>query len=143
MTVHFLKPALQIQDIYEFTQRQQIRMKQIDGKAAYPVYTSRRPARQNDLLNNGSVYWIVKNHIQCRQAIHDILEIPGENGEKPAYVLLCDPQLIRTWPQPQRAFQGWRYLEPAKAPADIGPVRAEDTPPPPDMAKLLLEAGLL
>ena len=30
------------------------------------------------------------------------------------------PDMVRTIPRPKSPFQGWRYLDPKDAPADIG-----------------------
>ena len=132
-----------MQDVYSFAQRQKMFHMKQNGNIVYPVWTSRRPARMQELLDGGSVYWVVKNQIQCRQRILDITDHHEDGSEKPAYLLLCDPQLIRTRPMAKKAFQGWRYLENDKAPADIGPVYAEDEAPPEDMARDLRAAGLL
>lgn len=143
MTVHFLKPALRTHDIYDFAARQQQWYTHHDGLIVYPVWTSRRPARQKELLDGGSVYWIVKNQVQCRQDIWDIKEVHDDQDSKPSYLLLCNPALIRTEGLPRRAFQGWRYLEPDAAPRDLGALAAGDVPPPDDMEPDLRAAGLL
>lgn len=109
---------------------------------AFPVWTSRKPARVNDLINGGSVYWIVKNQIQLRQEILGIEDITQE-GEKTSYLIMCSPDLIRTQPIARRPFQGWRYLEPSNAPKDLGPVGEVQDVIDPEMEKDLREAGLL
>lgn len=40
--------------------------------------------------------------------------------------LVYAPQLIKVRLQPRRPFQGWRYLKPEDAPADIGPWTGEE-----------------
>lgn len=149
MIVNLLKPALRAEDIYDFAARQKkFLMSREDSHGYYeivfPVWTSRRPARVNDLLNGGSVYWIIKKHITCRQVICDFVELEPEPGEEnPSYLILCDPKLIRTELFPKRPFQGWRYLEPKDAPADIGEFDEEEERPPPEMEKDLTDLGLL
>lgn len=143
MSVNLLKPALGINDIYEFAGRQQLRQIPYKGEMVYPVWTSRKPAREKELLDGGSVYWIVKKQIQCRQKIIAIEKYEDKSDEKPSYLILCEPQLIRVQPVTKRPFQGWRYLEADNAAPDIGKVYVEDEPPPPKMERELREAGLL
>ena len=149
MTINLLKPALRVEDIHDFAQRQKnFLMRHEDGQILFPVWTSRRPARVDDLLNGGSVYWIIKKHIACRQEIMDFVELPPEKKneegtEKPAYLILCDPKLICTENIPKRPFQGWRYLDPKDAPKDLGAFDETEDRPPPEMEKELSELGLL
>lgn len=114
-----------------------------EGRTVYPVWTSRKPTRENDLIDGGSVFWIVKGLVQCRQSIWDIIDYQDEGDEKPSFLILCDPQLIRTQGLPRKPFQGWRYLTPDKAPPDIGPLDVTEERPPAEMEKALREAGLL
>lgn len=143
MSVNILKPALRVNDVYEFAGRQRQWYMDYRGQIVYPVWTSRKPAREKELLEGGSVFWIVKKQIQCRQSIIAIEPYEGAEGEKPSYLILCETQLMRTQMQKKKPFQGWRYLEPDNAPADIAEIHIGDEPPPPKMEKDLREAGLL
>lgn len=145
MTINLLKPAVQADDIYDFAERQKnFLVRHEDGQILFPVWTSRRPARADDLVNGGSVYWIIKRHIACRQAIIDFVELPPDDKrEKPAYLIMADPVLIRTQAIPKRPFQGWRYLKPQDSPADIGRLDEHEDRPPPEMEAELLRLGLL
>lgn len=143
MSVHLLKPALGIQDLYEFAVRQKARWMDHDGRLVYPVWTSRKPQRAEELLDGGSLYWIVKKQILCRQAVLDIIPYQQEGDEKPSYLILCSPDLVRTQSVKKKPFQGWRYLEAENAPADQGVLRVDDQPPPPALEKILREAGLI
>ena len=62
-------------------------------------------------------------------------------------LLTLDPELVRTWPKPWRAFQGWRYLSPEEAPADLGQATGGaaggEADMPPEMLVELRELGLL
>lgn len=143
MIVHLLKPALRCADIYEFAARQSQWHMQHKGRTVYPVWTSRKPTRENDLIEGGSVFWIIKGAVQCRQSVLDIIDYQDEGDEKPSFLILCDPQLVRTQGLPRKPFQGWRYLEADKAPPDIGPLSADDERPPPEIEGALKQAGLL
>ena len=57
--------------------------------------------------------------------------------------LVLDPEVVRTQWQPRRAFQGWRYLKPADAPADLGKGARGIAELPPKLRTELAELGLL
>jgi hypothetical protein len=81
------------------------------------VHTRQTPKRAAEMLGGGSLYWVFKGMILARQPIRGV-ETLGEGAQKRCEILL-DDALIRTEPQPRRAFQGWRYLEAKDAPADL------------------------
>ena len=81
-------------------------------------HTRMVPKRREDLLNGGSIYWVVKGLIQVRQAIVEVRQITDRGGRK-ACELVFDPTLVPVEPVPKRPFQGWRYLQPDDAPADL------------------------
>jgi len=143
MTIHLLKPALQVNDLYEFATRQKSRWMKHEGQTVYPVWTSRKPVREDALLDGGSVFWIIKKQIQCRQSVLSIIPYEAGADEKPSYLILCSTELMRVEPVRKKPFQGWRYLEPDNAPLDRGMLMVMDEPPPPQMEKALREAGLL
>ena len=80
------------------------------------------PKRADDVLAGGSLYWVIKGTILVRQRIVAIDTVIDEHGERCG--LYLDPELVRTAPAPKRAFQGWRYLEPKDAPADLDSLRS-------------------
>ena len=101
------------------------------------VHTRQTPKRAAELLEGGSLYWVFKGVILIRQPIAAI-ETVGEGAQRRCEILLAEA-MIPTAPQPRRAFQGWRYLEPADAPVDFGDAAAGDLPV--DLARRLREAG--
>ena len=76
------------------------------------------PKRRDELLDGGSLYWVIKGLVRCRQNLVGIEVFRGEDGIQRCDLLL-DPELVTVVPQPRRPFQGWRYLTPADAPADL------------------------
>jgi len=76
------------------------------------------PRQVDGLLDQGSIYWVIKGWIQVRQTILDIREIQDRQGRK-ACELVFDPELIKVEPTRKRPFQGWRYLKPKDAPGDL------------------------
>ena len=76
------------------------------------------PKRAEEILEGGSLYWVIKRVIQCRQRIISLDEVRDADGTKRCAIVM-DPEIVRTNPSPKRPFQGWRYLEPADAPPDL------------------------
>jgi len=76
------------------------------------------PRREAELLEGGSIYWVIKGVVQSCQRIIRLDEVIGEDGIRRCGIVL-DPRLYHTHPQPKRPFQGWRYLKPEDAP-EIG-----------------------
>ena len=109
-----------------------------------PLHRTRMfPKRRDEILESGgSIYWVIKGQIRCRQKILDIVR-EETTGEKPMTVLWLDAQLIRTRPRRFRAFQGWRYFEGTEAPEDTG-LSGEDLAVMPRALRVELEQlGLL
>lgn len=99
------------------------------------------PKREAEVTAGGSLYWVIKGVILCRQRIIRLDEVTGADG-----ILRCglvmDPQVIRTEPAPRRPFQGWRYLPPEDSPPDLPEGRTGDSALPEDVALALAEIGL-
>ncbi len=94
------------------------------------------PRREAELLEGGSIFWVIKGVVQSCQKIIRLEEVIGEDGIRRCGMVL-DPQLFHTHPQPRRPFQGWRYLKPEDAPEIGTPYKAgEETLP------LALQSGL-
>lgn len=106
------------------------------------VHTTRMvPKRKNEIMLGGSIYWVIKGHIQARQRITDIELFKDETGVRKCHLVL-DPDLHLTTPFPRRAFQGWRYLPPSDAPPDdIYGAQLSDMPR--SMRQDLITLGLL
>ena len=103
------------------------------------IYTRNRPRRAAEVLDGGSIYWVIRDHIRVRQLVTGFQDMREEGGRR--YCLIAvDPQLVPTVPRPYRPFQGWRYLVPADAPPDLPPGRE---PPPDSMLAELRALGLL
>jgi len=100
------------------------------GLDARPRHVTRNmPKRGEELLAGGSLYWVMGRQIRARQRIRAIEREAGDSGRRGA-VLVLDPELVLTHPVPRRVFQGWRYLQPEDAPADLAAVGSgeEDLP---------------
>ncbi|AZO14560.1 MULTISPECIES: DUF1489 family protein [unclassified Mesorhizobium] len=113
------------------------------GEPAEHWHTTRMvPTRGSEITDGGSLYWVIKGSVQCRQLITEIRPFTDAEGIGRCHLVL-DPEVVRTDWQPRRAFQGWRYLKPADAPADLGKGRAALAEMPPKLRLELAELGLL
>lgn len=99
------------------------------------------PKRADEVLNGGSLYWVIKGVIQARQRILRLDEVIGQDGIRRCAIIL-DDDLIRTQPARRRPFQGWRYFDPDAAPADLTQARATDSDLPPELRAALAEIGI-
>jgi hypothetical protein len=113
------------------------------GEPAEQFHTTRMvPTRTAELLDGGSLYWVIKAQVQCRQRVLDIRPFVDHEGIGRCHLVL-EPKVIRTEWQPRRAFQGWRYLKEADAPRDLGSSSAAQMALPPQLRQELAELGLL
>jgi hypothetical protein len=107
-----------------------------------PVHVTRMwPKRADEVLDGGSLYWVVKGLVLARQRILGLEERRGADGILRC-ALVLDREMVRTEAQPRRAFQGWRYLDPKDAPRDLRAGRSTQEPLPPQLLTALAEIGL-
>ena len=84
-------------------------MPQAQGPDGLPRHITRMwPKREKEILSGGSIFWVFKGVIQCRQKIVRFDEVFGEDGIRRCAIVL-EPKLYRTVQAPKRPFQGWRY----------------------------------
>ncbi len=144
MTIHLLRMAAGVEDLAQMQAivKGETRADRKLGPVV-SIYTRNWPKRAAELLDGGSVYSVIRSVIQVRRRVLDIREWKDSDGSAYCRIVL-DPQLIRVMPTPQKPFQGWRYLDPLKAPRDLGVMRdMEQDNLPDDMAQELKELGLL
>jgi len=90
------------------------------------------PRRHQEVIDGGSMYWVISGNMLVRQRIVDIIEDRRDNGEA-CTGLLLDPTLVPLAGRPTKPFQGWRYLRPEEAPQDLAVApraKGEDALPP-------------
>jgi len=113
------------------------------GGDGLPRHVTRMwPKREKEILNGGSIYWVIKGVIQCRQRILRLDEVIGHDGIRRCAIVL-EPELIRTVQATKRPFQGWRYLKPEDSPADLPEGRENEEALPPELAGALADIGVL
>ncbi|MBL4918797.1 DUF1489 family protein [Szabonella alba] len=110
-----------------------------EGRAVHVTRMS--PKREAELLEGGSLYWIIKGVILARQRLTGLEERRGEDGIRRC-ALILDAPVIRTEAAPRRPFQGWRYIDANDAPRDLPKGREHETALPEDLARALAEIGL-
>lgn len=105
--------------------------------------TLQRPKREAELLDGGSLYWVIKGVIQARQRLTGFDDGRKEDGS-PCCRLLLDPEIVPVRPVPRKAFQGWRYLDAEDAPPDLKSGRHDGLERmPPHMRKELAQLCLI
>ena len=145
MTVHLVKLCVGCDSIEDLAAWQKKRLADQRRKGVKkPVLrhvTRNTPKRGAELIDGGSIYWVIKGVIRVRQRIVDMKAVVSD-GE-PHCALILDRKLVRVVPRGMRAFQGWRYLEASAAPADLGERKDGLVDMPPQMVDELRELGLL
>ena len=100
------------------------------------------PKREAEILNGGSIYWVIKGSILARQVVRRLDEYIGADGIRRCAIVL-DPQIIRTQASLRRPFQGWRYLTAEDAPMDLPEGREHEDALPFELNQALAEIGVL
>lgn len=145
MHVHLIKLCVGIESVAHLSERQQFRLSKLEaeGGACELFHRTRQmPRRRDEIVDGGSIYWVIKGVIQVRQRITDLREIRCEDGIRRCDIIL-DPKLAITRPRPRRAFQGWRYLSAEDAPKDLTTSDSDFNALPEAMRSELIELGLV
>ena len=113
------------------------------GEAVEHFHTTRMvPTRAAELVDGGSLYWVIKGSVQCRQRLLEVRPFVDGEGISRCHLML-EPVVVRTDWQPRRPFQGWRYLKQKEAPLDLGKGRKGVAEMPVKLRQELTELGLL
>lgn len=121
MTIHLQKLSVGSESIQTLAEWQLhiAARRAANGQSAVHEHVTRMFPKQSDaLLDGGSIYWVIKGQIQCRNPIIGLEEVRGSDGIRRCAVLMT-PTPIPVIPTPKRPFQGWRYLKPSDAPKDL------------------------
>jgi len=120
MTLHLIKLCVGADSVEDLAQWQKKRLAELKKKGRKPelVHVTRQtPKRAEELLDGGSLYWVIKGSIAARQKLVDIRPARSQDGV-PRCGLVYDSEIIPTLRRANRPFQGWRYLKPQDAPPD-------------------------
>lgn len=113
--LHLMKLAVGVRDPAHLAALQEGR-----ARTAPPLrhVTRNRPRRAAEVLDGGSLYWVIGGMLVVRQLIRDITAEDGADGVART-ALVLDPVLVPVAGRPMQPFQGWRYLRPEAAPPDL------------------------
>ncbi|MBL8669250.1 MAG: DUF1489 domain-containing protein [Alphaproteobacteria bacterium] len=145
MPLHIMKLAVGAESAASIAAYQKRRLADARkaGKKHLWVRTRHRPKREEDVLDGGSLYWVIKGIMRVRQRIVGFDTVRDAEGVPECHILV-DPALVAVLPTPRRPFQGWRYLEAADAPADLSAAGSADGDAlPPELVVELRQLGLL
>ena len=139
--IHLVKLSVGSETVEDMSEWQTTRRAQTDD--GLPGHITRMwPKREQALLNGGSIFWVIKGFLQCRQRILRLDEVIGSDGIRRCAIVL-DPQIIRTTSAKKRPFQGWRYLPVSDAPIDLAAQRENEDQLPPELANALADIGVV
>jgi len=139
--IHLVKLSVGSETVEDMSEWQTTRRAQTDD--GLPRHITRMwPKREQALLNGGSIFWVIKGFLQCRQRILRLDEMIGSDGIRRCAIVL-DPQIFRTTSAKKRPFQGWRYLPVSDAPIDLAAQRENEDQLPPELANALADIGVV
>jgi hypothetical protein len=145
MTVHLIKLCVGCDTASELAEWQAEHLAKMQKAGKTPEHchrTLQTPRRREEILDGGSLYWVIKGFVLVRQRVLDLRADVRGDGIACCGIVL-DPELVTTRAHPRRAFQGWRYLEAADAPPDARGLVDERDDLPPGMREALRELRLI
>src|SRR5882762_4846126 len=107
MTLHLIKLCVGAESIESLAKWQARRLKELKSRGSKRelVHVTRMtPKRAADLLDGGSLYWVIKGYVAVRQCLVDIRPVT-KNGQ-PHCGLVYDSKLVPTARRFCRPFQG-------------------------------------
>ncbi len=132
--LHLIKLCVGAEKVEDLTDWQ--RSARAKGPDGLPRHVTRMwPKRADELLDDGSLYWVFKGFVLARQRILRLDPVDRGDGINRCGIVL-EPIVHRTETVPKRPFQGWRYLRGSDAPRDLTVGRANEDIPPKLMAAL-------
>ena len=138
--IHLLKLSVGTENVAGLAAWQSTKRAQAED--GMPRHVTRMwPRREAEILNGGSIFWVIKGVILCRQPILRLDEYLSADGITRC-AIVCKPGLIRVEATPKRPFQGWRYLTEEDAPRDLPEGRQGEEALPPEMSKALAAIGV-
>jgi hypothetical protein len=145
MSLHLIKLCVgcdSVSDLEDWI-KQKLKEKKRRGQKPEHIHTTRMvPKRAGELISGGSLYWVIRGQITCRERILDIRPFTDNDGIGRCRVVL-DGKLVLVEPRPRAAFQGWRYLEMKEAPRDLSRAAPGAAKMPEAMRRELRQLGLL
>ncbi len=145
MALHLIKLCVGcdfVRDLEDWI-KQKLKDKRKRGEKPEHIHRTRMvPKRAAELVDGGSLYWVIRGEIMCRQRIRDVRPFRDKDGTGRC-ALVLDPKVVLVAPRPYRAFQGWRYLDPGDAPPDLDKAAPGAAAMPEKLRRELRELGLM
>ena len=145
MALHLLKLCVgcdSIRDLEDWIEENRLHHHRL-GRPYEQTHTTRMvPKRAGDVIGRGSLYWVIKGQIACRQTLLAIRPFTDGDGIGRCHLVL-ESVVTPVEPRPCRPFQGWRYLEARDAPRDLGAASGDLAAMPEAMRRELADLGLL
>jgi hypothetical protein len=145
MPLHLIKLCVgadSVQDLEDWI-KEKLKAKRKNGEKPEHIHRTRMvPKRAAELTDGGSLYWVIRGEVMCRQRIRDVRPFRDKDGIGRCGIAL-DPNVVLVAPRPYRAFQGWRYLAAADAPRDLDKVVKGAAAMPEKLRRELRELGLM
>jgi len=145
MTLHLIKLCVGCDSVRELEKwiKQKLQEKRKRGEKPEHIHRTRMvPKRAAELVDGGSLYWVIRGEIACRQRLRDVRPFRDKDGIGRCGLVL-DPKVVPVEMRPFRAFQGWRYLAAKDAPRDLNQVAPGAAAMPEKMRRELHELGLM
>jgi hypothetical protein len=145
VTLHLIKLCVGAESLDDLRQWMAARMGEARARGApsrHAHVTRMAPKRTEELLDEGSLYWVIKGHIAARQKIVGVEPFLDSAGIGRCRLWLGE-DVVAVAPRPMRAFQGWRYLEVNSAPPDIDRSQAGLADMPDALRRELAGLGLI
>lgn len=140
VALHILKLAVGIENIGHLREVQARRLAE-NGDLRH--ITRFMPRRAQEVLEGGSLYWVVRNIIRVRQRLLDLKTVTDNKSGSTKCAFVLDPELVLTIPVRRRPHQGWRYFEADSVPPDLGATFDEYGDMPAEMMADLRSLGLI
>jgi hypothetical protein len=145
MVLHIIKLCVGVDSIEHLAllDREDLKRRKRERKSPELIFQTRQmPKRAGEIIPGGSVYWVIKGVVQVRQPLVALRPSKTVEGHSACDMVFAD-KLIAVRPVPRRAFQGWRYLEAADAPPDLGGDATAISRIPESMRRELMALGLI
>lgn len=145
MALHLIKLCVGCDSVRELEDwiKQKLKDKRRRGEKAEHIHRTRMvPKRADELTDGGSLYWVIRGEVMCRQRIRAVRPFRDKDGVGRCGLVL-EPKVVLVTPRPYRAFQGWRYLACADAPPDLDRAAPGAAAMPEKLRRELRELGLM
>jgi hypothetical protein len=143
MTLHLIKLCVGCDSVKDLEAWIREKRRKTRGKKTEHLHRTRMvPKRADELVDGGSLYWVIRGEVACRQRLLDVRPYVDKGGVGQCHLVLA-PKVVPVKPRLFRAFQGWRYLEVKDAPPDLERAAPGAKDMPETMRRELRELGLL